>query len=188
MEVGHCTFLYLYTHITLVLICHTGSVTAYIDTTALPQPTVRHNKRALLLSQDDPIRCAQCSAHWQSLAIMATRHSLQPHPDTRTAPSSHTNYRYLSIPEKVDRMRQLHECSRSAQKKLHRLKARVCEMMSKKSVGLDAETASDLCTITQQEEENICSKYPEDSFQRVFWQQQKEALSNDKEACVGTQQ
>jgi len=32
----------------------------------------------------------------------------------------------------------------------------------------------------QQEEENICSKYPKDSFQRVFWQQQKETSSTDK--------
>ena len=140
---------------------------------------MRHSNCTLLLSQEDNVRCNQCTTHRRSLGIMASRHSLQRSTE-RSALSSHTNFRYLSTPEKVERLRQLHRCNRSAQKKQHRLKANVAEMISRKNIQLDVETTSDLCTIMKQKEECISRMYPEDSFQRVFWQQQKEALSKDK--------
>ena len=110
---------------------------------------------------------------------MASRHSLQ-RSIQKTATSSHTNYKYLPKPKKIDHLRQLHQCNRSVQKKLCRLKARVAEMISTTNVQLDVETTSDLCAIMELEEKSILKKYPEDSFQRVFWQQQKEASSKDK--------
>ena len=140
---------------------------------------MRHSNCTILLSQKDHTRCNQCVTYRRSLAVMASRHSLQ-RSIQKTAPSSHTNYRYLSSPEKIDRLRQLHQCNRSVQKKLCRLKARVAEMISTTNVQLDVETTSDLCAIMELEEESILKKYPEDSFQRVFWQQQKEASSKDK--------
>ena len=123
-----------------------STVTAYFDTTSFQCPTVRHSNCAILLSQEDNVRCNQCTTHRLSLGVMASRHSLQRSKE-RSAPSSHTNFRYLSTPEKVERLRQLHQCNRSAQKKLHRLKARIAEMISRKNIQLDVETTSDLCTI-----------------------------------------
>jgi len=111
---------------------------------------------------------------------MASRQSQKQQSSERTAPSSHTNYRYLSTPEKVDRLHQLHTSCRSTQKRLHRLKTQVADLIARQSVSVDADIAADLSVIMAEEEESIVSKYPEDSFQRVFWQQQREASCRDK--------
>lgn len=42
-------------------------------------------------------------------------------------------------------------------------------------MSVDEETASDLADMITQEEEAVKRAYPEDSFQMLFWKQQKEA-------------
>lgn len=97
------------------------------------------------------------------------------------APSSHTNYRYLSTPEKIERLRGLHQESRSAQKKLHRIQVKVAEYIESRGVTLDAETTVDIQQIMQEHEHHIIRQFPPGSFQSVFWKQQKEAaLCKDK--------
>ena len=156
-----------------------NTVTAYHDTRALPQPTVRHSKCPLLLSKEAASRCHCCTTYRRTLGVMASRqckrHSLE-----RVVPSSHTNYRYLTTPEKVDRLRQLHQDSRSSQRKIQHLKTRVSQLIAKDGMTLDLETTTDLHTIMQEEETKVLSRYPEGSFQRVFWQQQQMASSTDR--------
>ncbi len=107
---------------------------------------------------------------------MASRESQSKSAD-RTAPSSHTNYQYLSTPEKTDRLQHLHHVSRSAYKKINRLKSKIAENAENRGMSLDTETTSDLHQVMQEEEQEALSKFPPESFQYVFWQQQEEAAS-----------
>ena len=58
---------------------------------------------------------------------------------------------------------------------MHHLKVRVAEIIAKQGVTVDTDIASDLSTIMAEEDKIIVKQYPEDSFQSVFWQQQREA-------------
>ncbi len=83
-------------------------VVASYDSRALPVPTIRHSECALVVAKEGSLRCQKCTDYRRTLNGMASRVCLSKSAE-RTAPSSHTNYRYLSSPEKVDRLRQLHQ-------------------------------------------------------------------------------
>ncbi len=51
------------------------------------------------------------------------------------------------------------------------------ELIDKRGIVLDSETSSDFTQIMMEEEHQVLKKYAPDSFQRVFWQQQKKAAS-----------
>ena len=154
---------------------------AFLDERALPQPTIRHSECALLLSEEDPVRCQRCDVYRRTLRVMTCRHRRsQEQAQNTSAPSSHTNYRYLSTPEKVDRLRRLHDDSRCLQKKLRRREDRIAALIAREGVSLDAETTDDLSTIMTEQNASIAQKYPPNSFQRVFWEQQKEASCGNR--------
>ena len=54
-------------------------------------------------------------------------------------------------------------------------------MIRTNGVVLDNETSSDMEKIMEEEDGNIADKFQEDSFQRIFWKQQKECIA--KEGC-----
>ena len=89
-------------------------------------------------------------------------------------PSSHTNYRFLTSPEKRSRLKNIRKVNRALDMKLKRLKAKLSEVIETSGVHLDADTSHDLETIMEEEETRIT--YSEESFQSIFWKQQKEVL------------
>ena len=149
-------------------------MTAFLDSRPLPQPTIRHRECALLLTKDDPTRCQQCLSYRETLRIMAFRHN-QEQIQSKFVPSSHVNYRYLTSPQKKERLRRLHDHSRSLQKKLSRRQERIAALVAKEGVHLDTETTNDLHLITEEENSFVVKSYPENSFQRIFWNHQREA-------------
>ena len=58
---------------------------------------------------------------------------------------------------------------------ISRLQAKIAEITSSHGVSLDEEEMSDFCQIVKEEDEKVKQEYPEGSFQRIFWEQQKEA-------------
>ena len=59
--------------------------------------------------------------------------------------------------------------------KVKSLETKLAAVMKTTSVNLDEETSSDIQTIMEEEEQHINS-FSEDSFQYLFWKQQKEAV------------
>ena len=150
---------------------------AYRDTQTLPHPTVRHSECSLLLSKDTKVRCETCTGHRQSLNILAKR--LKERAGTLTDPLSHANYRYLSEQEKDERLRKLHHICCLKEKRISRLQQKLAASIEQHGIELDYHH-DDFHTILREESRSIFEKLPEDSFQRVFWQQQLEAASRDK--------
>ena len=168
----------------MYIIFYSGStLTGYLETQAIPYPTILHRKCALLLSSDQPNRCQQCTLYRKTLHVFSRRHS-QVQSQNSSATSSHTNYRYLPTPQMLDRLRLLHSDNRCLQKQLGRCRDHITSLIAKEGVTLDAGMSQDMSTIMEEENARIVSKYEEHSFQRIFWEQQKAAVSgNSRGMC-----
>ena len=100
-------------------------------------------------------------------------------PSPCTSKSSHVNYRFLSSPEKVERLRQLRTENLAMKRKIGNLEARINDIICNEGIELDDDTTSDLHQIMMENDSTI-SKLPEDSFQRICWKQQKEAVEKHR--------
>ena len=138
--------------------------------------TIRHIKCAHIIEKGS--RCQKCTLYIKSLNSMCSRYrSCQSETSNRTAASSHINYRYLSTPEKIIRLQNLHKENRSTRKKLGNLERRIANAIADKGVPLEPELNSDLQQVMLDEEQSVLSQYPPGSFPYVFWKQQLEAAS-----------
>ncbi len=77
----------------------------------------------------------------------------------------------------MERMRNLHEKLRQTQKQRDRLKAKLAMVVERQGVEVDSGTNDDLCSITQSEAVKVMEAFPPGSFQRIFWEQQVDAVS-----------
>ncbi len=96
---------------------------------------------------------------------------------SKTAPDSHVNYRYLSTPEKVDRLNRLHSLQRQTQLRLHRMKAKNEQVAEEKGIEVDEATHNDLSDIMKEPSTTVKDAFPVGSFQKLFWEQQQKASS-----------
>ena len=91
---------------------------------------------------------------------------------SHSQPSSSRNYRFLSKDELKDRLRATHTLQRNTHKKLERLRDKIVVSVEKNGVDIDEETHNDLLKVVEKCNEEELVKYPQDSFQQIFWQQQ----------------
>ena len=91
-------------------------------------------------------------------------------------PHSHTNYRYFSDSEKNARLKELHRENRNAKRRMAHLEEKLRERIEDEGEQMDKETSLDLKQIMEENNEQIETQYPRDSFMYLFWKQQREAL------------
>jgi len=128
--------------------CSTGTIpTAILDTQLVDPPTVRHKDCDLLVLQSDT-RCTACSQYRPSLRATFSRQSHGK--EDKTAPDSHTNYRYLSTPEKGSRLSRLHISARNAKKKTLRIQTRLAELTEQSGVVIDPDMHNDMVSVVQE--------------------------------------
>ena len=60
---------------------------------------------------------------------------------------------------------------------MNRLKEKLASLTATQGVLLDEDTTHDLQKIIDEEDNAVKQKYPEGSFQKLFWDQQREASS-----------
>lgn len=147
-----------------------GAVIATVDGS-----TIRHIKCDYLISQGGGKRCDVCKHYRKTLTSMLARKENST--TDRTAPNSHVNYRYLSSPEKVKRIQRLHTLQRQTKLQLERMKARISQSIEENGIEVDDEVHDHLVSIAQENAENVLATCPEDSFRRIFWEQQRKAAS-----------
>ena len=122
-------------------------------------------------------RCDSCNDHRQILNRMLYRlqHTSK---DDKTDPKSHTNYRYLSTPEKNERLKKLHDQCKVMKQQLNRTQQKLDEALEQRGVVIHEEDLhEELETIVDEQSPFIAESYPEHSFARIFWENQKRALS-----------
>ena len=128
------------------------------------------------------IRCVTCKQYRSTLHSLRTRKLKLPKSDT-TAVSSHGNIRYLKTSERRKRMTRLKvavdaktaEVNRKM-KEIELLKSKSRESTNRCGIYVTKEFEDDLTKIMVENNDQICQKYPSDSFHHLFWRQQLEAL------------
>ena len=136
--------------------------------------TIRHKACEVLISGVQ--RCPACEKHRKALHSMLTRHNSSK-PVTSTAPSSHVNYRYLSSSEKNLRLQNMHTLQRQTKLRLDRISAKITQITEEMGVDVDEATHTDLVDIMEENRGIVSADFPENSFQKLFWEQQQKAAS-----------
>ena len=151
------------------LFVQTGSkVIATVDGT-----TIRHSKCAHLISDSDRKRCEACEQHRRTLHSMLARKENHCASTDKTAPSSHVNHRYLSSPEKADKIQRLHKLQRYTKQQLDCISARLSQNIQHNGLEVEDDVHADLVAIVQ-ENSNSDDTTP---FKKLFWEQQRKAAS-----------
>ena len=151
-----------------------ANIVAVIDSKRTGRPSVYHVACEVLVPSTRESRCcSSCSSHCNSLRAILFRSSK----DGRTHPSSHTNYAALSTPEKDERLHHLHLEAKNAKQKLERLRDKIRVHAARASPNVDEALDGDLRLTISEKDKEVKERYPEGSFQRVFWDQQKKAAS-----------
>ena len=145
---------------------------AVLDSTRTGTQSVYHASCEILIRVNTK-RCDKCKKYRNVLSAMVSR----PRKDDRTNPSSHTTYVNLSTPEKNQRLSLLHQENRKAKQQIRRLNQKLEAITVQQGVNLSDELHNDIKQIASTNTQEIYSRYPENSFQRLFWDQQTKASS-----------
>ena len=135
-------------------------------------PTVRTSRCEVLLDAARN-RCEACTTYRNNLRAM---HHRVDHAPTLSPSStaSHTNIRYLNTPQRFKRYKGLKARCVAAEKKVKGLKDNINSLIASSSVAVDKSLHQDLTKIVQ---DNQRKEFPENSFQRLFWDQQMQSLT-----------
>ena len=138
--------------------------------------TVRASTCEMLV---DGRKCASCISYRNSLRTMYRRWLKQKSlsPSKRQSTSSKINMRWLSTPEKSKRYAELRGRLDAKSKEVKRLKERVNAILDKNNVPLDPSLHSDFKSIMHEMSAKVREKYAEDSFKRLFWEEQLKLAS-----------
>ncbi len=137
--------------------------------------TIRHVTCSLLV-ESASTRCTQCSRYCKTLLTFQSKLLHQSSQTTdKTAPDSHVNFRYLSTPDKHDCLQRLHHLQRCTKLKVERIRQKLALAIKEGSVEVDETTHYDLQEIATSKTQEVTKTFPEDSFQHLFWEQQKAA-------------
>ena len=95
----------------------------------------------------------------------------------KTDPSSHTNYAFLSTPEKDERLHRLQQVRKNAKLQSDHLKQKIEKVADQGGVMVDDELHEDLKSIALECTEQVHESCPDDTFKRLFWDQQQKSSS-----------
>ena len=148
-----------------------GRTIALLESRIPGHPSLYHPECEILIQSTK--RCIFCNKQRRSLAAMVSR----PHLDDKTDPSSHTTYCNLTNEEKDQRLHRLQQERKANRSKVTRLKQKISKITEEQGIQLDEVLHKDMQLIVDEEKDAIHLKYPENSFQRLFWEQQEKALT-----------
>ena len=96
--------------------------------------------------------------------------------DDKTDPQSHTNYRYLSTPEKLNRLKKLYDQCKVMKQQLSCTRQKLEQALEQRVVIAGEDLHEELEAIVNDQSPFIAETHPEHSFAKIFWENQKRAL------------
>ena len=69
--------------------------------------------------------------------------------------------------------------SRVLKMRLKRLEAKLAEMVEKNGVTIDDVLSKDMCKMMAENDRRVQEEFKEDTFQYIFWKQQREAMGKE---------
>ena len=126
-------------------------------------------------------RCSSCLSHRHVLRTLVARLK-RPILHSKTAHGSRANFRYLTTPDKIDRLHKMRKFQHRTQAHLARLESQLHQVIEEEGVEVDEATHAYLKHIVTETDDHVKSSVPENSFQKIFWEQQKKAsaLNNSR--------
>ena len=163
------------------LLSKTGEVIARVDDTAAVclngkayLETIRSTSCALLVHGS---KCSSCTAYRDTLRSSYNQWKKKNKSASERALSiSHTNARFLNSPEKKKKISEWKARARAAEMKVHRLVEKLMVSTKKHGIELNEDLHNDLTQIMRDKTNDVQKKYEKKCFQRVFWEQQLQAL------------
>ena len=121
-------------------------VTASMDTKI--HPTICHSKCAVILAEGSGSkRCCECQKYHKTLHSMLSRQQ-KACSSSKTAPSSHVNYRYLTTSERMTDLNT--NLQRQTKRQVDHLSAKIAENTEHKGVIVDEGIHNDLTEIVNE--------------------------------------
>lgn len=77
----------------------------------------------------------------------------------------------------TQRMKSMQQVNHSIKRQNQALIKKISELIEEKGVYLDSETSADLSEIMKEKEDSVLASLPQESFNHIFWEQQKKAAS-----------
>lgn len=153
-----------------------GTISAYLDSVPTHgTKTVRSSRCELITDQN---KCTYCTAYRNNLRALHARNQKEStqSKQEKVEASSHTNYRYLSSPEKKARMANLHMKAKALTQQVEQLQKRIKELTAVNGVNLEPTLDADIREIINSNDAAVNQSYTKESFEYLFWKQQKESM------------
>lgn len=144
---------------------------AYYD---YQQRTIRHVQCPVKIPKiRNTKRCTCCKNHCDNVLHSSLSRLLKQgdKQQARYNIDSHVNYRYLTTPEKVDRMHRLHNAVRVSKHKISDLQGQLDKAIKIDGMRLDERTSNGLLSVLNNHQQTS------ETFSTIFWQQQLKAAS-----------
>lgn len=131
-----------------------------------------------ILVQPSVSRCDPCKAYRKVLNSLVSRQKSSgvAQAQSPSQPQSHANFRFLNTPQRKRRFERLRAGAKVSQQKVKRLQERLEKVIVKRGMEVDADLHEDLVSTVKESTPEVEKQYPPDSFHRVFWEQQKQAM------------
>ena len=134
--------------------------------------TVRRADRQMV---SRTVKCDSCLKYRSTLNSIYYRWSKGCSKNSDT--SSHTNERYMNTPEKKKKFLNMKTRMRSAEQHVVQLKEKIKTLTSTCGIEIDSNLHSDLLGIMKDKTQDVHRAFPEESFSRLFWDEQLRAAS-----------
>lgn len=163
-----------------IFICVGTKVNAYLDTWYL---TIRHMNCEWLLEPDaHKPRCTMCSQYHDSYLRSKMRY-LDNHTkevsSTSCSATSHTNYRYLDTPEKLQKIKNLQALVVKQRKRLNSIEVKLKHHFCTSGICIQYDIHDDMAGLVKKYSEgsDALGDNDDESFQSIFWKQQLKNIS-----------
>ena len=121
--------------------------------------TIQCNDCVLLVNEEGVNRYEACEEYRRTLNCLLYRHLNGQGKDDRTDSHSHTNYRCLSKPEMIQRMKSLHSNARIYKQQISHSHARIDDLINQKSITIKDDLSRHLKQVTEQYSSIPSAKY-----------------------------
>ena len=93
----------------------------------------------------------------------------RPKDTKKSHPESHTNYRFLSSPEKTARLTNQHKHTRLMQQTINHMNAKIKKLIDNNGTELDDDMNRILVEDIEKRSPFVAASYEEGSFLQIFW-------------------
>ena len=122
-------------------------------------------------------QCTTCQTFRTSLRSLVSRFVTRAESTSRTDVESKTPLSYLNKDELLTRAKAMAKSLKSVKDTMARhIKRKLCDAVANDGINVDNDVSTGLQQVMSNATPSIMDSYPEDSFGRLFWEQQHKAL------------